>query len=124
MQHRFYADDRILHLDLNSGVTAERALAQAIPLLEDRPDLWDWDWVIDSRALPTDASVGQIARLAEMFRKPEMPVTTAFATEDRFLHLWARVMDFQFPGRKHLVVASALAGIRLINTRRAATKMN
>ena len=124
MQHRFYADERILHLDLNNGVTAQRALAHMIPLLEDRPDLWGWDWVVDARAVPADASVGQIARLAEMFRRPEKPVITAFATDDRFLHLWARVMDFQFPGRQHLVVASAVAGIRLINTRRAATKMN
>jgi len=124
VQHRFYTDERILHLDLNSGVTAERALAQAIPLLEGRPDLWSWDWVIDTRAVPTDASVGQIARLAEMFRRPERPVVTAFATDDRFLHLWARVMDFQFPGRKHLVVANAVAGLRLINSRRAALKMN
>ncbi|RZJ94899.1 MAG: hypothetical protein EON88_11800 [Brevundimonas sp.] len=124
MQHRFYADERILHLDLNSGVTAQRALAQAIPLLEGQPDLWSWDWVIDTRAVPTDASVCQIARLAELFRKPEAPVVTAFATDDRFLHLWARVMDFQFPGRKHLIVSSAAAGFRLINTRRASTKMN
>lgn len=124
MQHRFYADERILHLDLNSSVSAQRALMQAIPLLEGKPELWGWDWVIDTRTVPTDASVGQIAQLAEMFRKPANPVVTAFASDDRFLHLWARVMDFQFPGRKHLVVPNAVAAMRLISNRRSAIKMN
>lgn len=124
MRHRFYTAERILHLDLNGGVSAQRALETAIPMLEARPDLWDWDWIVDARVVPIDASVAQVARLAELFRKPARTAITAFATDDRFLHLWARVMDFQFPGRKHLIVSSARAAIRLIGQRRAETKMN
>lgn len=123
MRYRLYDAQRILHLDLNSGVSAQRALEQALPMLEARPELWDWDWIVASRAVPVDASVAQIGRLAEMFRKPARTAITAFASEDRFLHLWARVMDFQFPGRKHIVVSSARAALRLIKVRRA-TKMN
>lgn len=123
MRHRLYDAQRILHLDLNDGVSAQRALEQAIPMLEERPDLWAWDWIIDARAVPTDASVDQVARLAGMFRKPARSAITAFATDDRFLHLWARVMDFQFPGRKHMVVSNARAALRLIVGRRE-TRMN
>ena len=123
MRHRFYTAERILHLNLNSGVSAERALEYALPLLEANPELWGWDWIVDARTVPTDASIGQIARLAERFRKPAGPAITAFATDDRFLHLWARVMDFQFPGRKHMIVANACAGVRLIGRQRA-LKMN
>ncbi|RZJ28180.1 MAG: hypothetical protein EON85_09565 [Brevundimonas sp.] len=123
MRRNLYPEQHILHLDLN-GVTAENALASAIPMLQARPELWNWDWVIDTRIVPTDASVGQIARLAELFRKPERKAFTVFATDDRFLHLWARVMDFQFPGRQHLIVPTAVAGVRLIGKRRSAMKMN
>lgn len=123
MRHRLYTAQRILHLDLNDGGSAQRALEHAIPMLEARPDLWEWDWIVDSRIVPVDASVAQIARLAEIFHKPARTAITAFATDDRFLHLWARVMDFQFPGRKHLVVANVRAALRLIKVRRA-MKMN
>jgi hypothetical protein len=123
VRHRFYTAERILHLDLNSGVSAARAVEQAIPLLEARPDLWDWDWIVDTRVVPTDATVDHVARLAELFRKPARSAITAFATDDRFLHLWARVMDFQFPGRKHLIVPNARAAIQLIDRQRA-MKMN
>lgn len=123
MRHRFYAAEQILHLDLNCGITAARALEQAIPVLEAHPDLWNWDWIVDTRVLPTDACVDQIARLAELFRAPARSAITAFATDDRFLHLWARVMDFQFPGRRHMVVATAGAAVQLIGRQRTA-KMN
>lgn len=123
MRKTFYPEQQILHLDLN-GVSAERALTTAIPMLETRPELWSWDWIIDTPVVPTDATVAQIARLAQMFRKPECDAFTVFATEDRFLHLWARVMDFQFPGRRHLIAPSSVAGVRLIGKRRSAMKMN
>lgn len=118
MRHRLYTAQRILHLDLNDGVSAQRALERAIPMLEARPELWEWDWIVDARIVPVDATVDQIARLADLFRRPARSAITAFATDDRFLHLWARVMDFQFPGRKHLVVANARAALRLIKVRR------
>lgn len=124
MRHRYYAEQRILHLDLNSGVSAQRALEQAMPILEARPDLWSWDWIVDTRVLPSDVSVEHIARLADLFRRPERTAITAIATHDRFMHLWARVMDFQFPNRQHLIVPNAIAAVRLIGKRRSAMKMN
>ncbi len=123
MRKTFYPDQQILHLDLKN-VSAESALASALPMLEARPELWSWDWIIDTPIVPTDATVGQIDQLAQMFRKPERKAFTVFATEDRFLHLWARVMDFQFPGRQHLIAPTSVAGARLIGKRRSAMKMN
>lgn len=124
MRHRFYAAEKILHLDLNDGTTAQQALEHMVPILEAEPELWSWDWVVDSRAVPSDATVAQVARLAELFKAPARAAITAFATDDRYMHLWARVMDFQFPGRKHMVVSTACAGVRLIGRERRAAKMN
>ena len=124
MRHHLYPEQKILHLDLNSGVSADRALEMAVPILEARPELWSWDWIVDARVVPEDVTIAHVARLAELFKKPERAALTIFATQDRFMHLWARVMDFQFPGRRHLIAGSAVAGVRLIGKRRSAMKMN
>lgn len=124
LRHRIDDAERILHLDLNTGISAQRALDQSMALLRAMPDLWNWDWIVEARIVPVDASVGQIERLTSLFRYPERKAVTVLASHDRFLHLWARVMDFQFPGRKHLVVSNAADALRLIGQRRATVKMN
>lgn len=124
VRHHLYPEQKIFHLDLNSGISASRALEQMVPVLEARPELWSWDWIVEARVVPEDVTVTHIERLATMFRKPDRPAITVFATDDRFMHLWARVMDFQFPGRRHLIASSAVAGVGLIGKRRSATKMN
>ena len=124
LRHHIDHAQRILHLDLNDGVSAQRALDESMALLRSMPDLWSWDWIVEARVVPVDATVGQIERLMDMFRRPERRAVTVLASHDRFLHLWARVMDFQFPGRKHLVVSNAADALRLIGQRRATVKMN
>lgn len=124
LRHHVDHAQRILHLDLNNGISAQRALDQAMALLRAMPDLWGWDWIVEARIVPVDASVGQIERLMGLFHRPERSAVTVLASHDRFLHLWARVMDFQFPGRKHLVVSSAAEALRLIGQTRASMKMN
>ena len=124
MRHRLSHGEQVLYLDLNSGVSAQRALDQSLALLRAYPDLWDWDWIVAARIVPIDATVEQIALLARMFRKPVEPAVTVLVSEDRFLHLWARVMDFQFPGRRHLVVADMGEAVRLIGAAPPARKMN
>jgi len=124
VRYHLYPEQKIFHLDLNSGVSAERVIDQMIPILEAQPELWGWDWIFEARVVPEDITIAHVERLAKIFRKPERAAITVFATDDRFMHLWARVMDFQFPGRRHLIASSAVAGVGLIGKRRAAMKMN
>jgi hypothetical protein len=114
-------DSRVFHLDLNRPVSAHHALEQSLAVLAAEPELWGWDWIVDAEAVPGDASVEQIARLARVFASQSSSVaTTVLVSDDRYLHLWARVMDFQFPRRKHLVVTDIAQAWRLIEARRAA----
>jgi len=119
MGHRIDQDEQIFHLDLDTGMSGSRTIEQAVPVLQSRPELWGWDWIVNVPAVPTDVTVEDVARLADLFPKPDRQGITAFASADRFLHLWARVMDFQFPGRKHLVVPDVAAAGRIIGLRRA-----
>ena len=119
MRYTIDRDARVFHLDLNRPVSAQRALEQSLALLAAEPDLWSWDWIVDARTVPEDASVEQIARLARMFAmQPAVAATTVLVSEDRYLHLWAKVMDFQFPRRKHLVVTDIAQARKLIDARR------
>lgn len=112
----------MFHLDLNRPVSAQRALEQSLALLAAEPDIWGWDWIVDARTVPEDATIEQIARLAAVFAtQPSIAATTVLVSEDRYLHLWAKVMDFQFPKRKHLVVTDVAQARRLIDARRART---
>jgi hypothetical protein len=116
-------DQRIFHLDLNRSDSARDALEQSLTILGNHPEIWAWDWIVDAQRVPEDASVEQIARLAEVFAtvsatRPVVVATTAFVSADRYLHLWARVMDYQFPKRKHLVVTDVAQAVKLIASRR------
>lgn len=119
MRYTIDRDARVLHLDLNRPVSAQRALEQSVAILASQPEIWGWDWIVDSRMVPEDASVEQIACLAKLFAvQPAVLVTTVLVSLDRYLHLWARVMDFQFPKRKHLVATNVPLALDLIEARR------
>ena len=120
MRYTIDRDARVLHLDLNRAVSAQRALDQSVAILASQPEIWGWDWIVDSKVVPEDASVEQIAYLAELFAmQPAVLATTVLVSLDRYLHLWARVMDFQFPKRKHLVATNVPLALELIESRRA-----
>lgn len=95
---------RTLFLHLRPGESTQGALKQSLALLRRQPELWAWDWIVGAEAVPDDASVHQIAQLAEIYVRPNLPATTVLVSDDRFLHLWARVMNFQFPQREHNVM--------------------
>ena len=119
MRYTIDRDARVLHLDLNRPVSAQRALDQSVAILASEPEIWGWDWIVKSTVVPEDASVEQIAYLAKLFAaQPAVLATTVLVSLDRYLHLWARVMDFQFPKRKHLVATSVPLALNLIEARR------
>lgn len=97
-------DAHILWLDLDTGVSAATALDQALTLLQRLPDLWSWDWVVKAKVLPADVTADHLARLASSYVRPPHSARTFLVSDDRYLHLWARVMDFQFAPRRHIVV--------------------
>jgi len=116
VRYRIDEEAQLLHLDLNSGVSAETALGEALAIIKVRPDLWSWDWIVEAETTPWDASFEQIARLAgALDTPPPAEALTMLVSQDASLHLWARVMDFQFLRRRHIVVRSieeALVQIR------------
>ena len=111
-------DTHVLWLDLDSGVSAANALEQALALLHRLPALWSWDWIVKATVLPTDVTIDHLARLAEIYVPPASPARTLLVSEDRYLHLWARVMDFQFAPRRHIVVRRTDDAIRLAGATR------
>lgn len=110
---RFRIDDgsRLLFIDLDSGVSAQKALDLSLDLFDRRPELWSWDWIVQAKIVPDDASIDHMARLARAHVPQRRVATTILVSRDRFLYLWARVMDFQFPGRKHTVLRSLGEGL-------------
>jgi hypothetical protein len=112
-------DARILHIDMAAD-PADRILSTTLTLIGDRPELCGWDWIVEGRPLPDDATADHLARLAQAWGPPPVvEAVTVFVTDDALLHLWARVMDFQFVRRKHLVTRELEAARRLIDKRRA-----
>lgn len=115
MRHRIDWEASIFHLDLAQSPSAQKALEDAVSILAQQPELWGWDWIVEALAVPEDASVSQISQLAGLYAaQPSARATTVLVSHDQNLHLWAKVMDFQFPGRQHLVVTDFGAAMPLI----------
>jgi hypothetical protein len=111
---------RILWADLVSAGSADRVLEAMLALITSRPELCGWDWIVECHPLPDDATADHLAKLAQAWGPPpEVEAITVFVTQDQLLHLWARVLDFQFTRRKHLIERDAEAARRLIERRRS-----
>jgi hypothetical protein len=115
--------EQVFHLDL-TGRSARQAMEDALAILDTRPEIRGWDWTLLLPEGATDITVDDVATFAARFPKQTREAVSIFISEDRYLHLWARVMDFQFPGRTHLVVPDAASAARVIGQRQSATKMN
>lgn len=77
MRQSILDDARLYCIDLNRGVTAAAALDQALECLGRRPEIWTWDWIVDARVTPDDASFEHIATLAKASSlRPIQPVLT------------------------------------------------
>ena len=125
MKYRIDDGPRLFHIDLMDGVSAERALEEVLAVVQARPELWGWDWIVNVSFVPEDASVEQIARLALAYGTPrDVEALTMLVSGDANLHLWAKVMDFQFPRRKHRVTATLDSAMGQIEAARANRKMN
>ncbi len=127
LQYEIDEQARILLTDLVSAGSADRVLEAMVALITARPELCGWDWIVACEPMPDDATVDHLAKLAEAWgRPPEVEAVTVFVTQDRLLLLWARVLDFQFVRRKHLIARDIDSARQLIDRRRSMrpTKMN
>lgn len=121
MSYEIDEQARILWLDLVSAGSADKVLEATVGLVTERPDLCAWDWIVECEPMTDDATVQHLAKLAQAWgTPPEVEAVTVFVTHDRLLHLWARVLDFQFARRKHLIERDTNAARRLIERRRSA----
>ncbi|WP_428154651.1 hypothetical protein [Brevundimonas sp.] len=121
MHYEIDEQTRILWLDLVSAGSADKVLEATVGLVTERPELCAWDWIVECEPMTDDATVQHLAKLAQAWGTPPVvEAVTVFVTHDRLLHLWARVLDFQFVRRKHLIERDTNAARRLIERRRSA----
>lgn len=121
MDYEIDEEAQILQFDMASVNSADKVLATVLMLIGERPELCGWDWIALGDPLPDDARHDHLARLSEAWGlPPAVEAVTVFVTPDPFLYLWAKVMDFQFVRRKHLVVRDVAAARSLIERRQAA----
>lgn len=121
MHYEIDEQTRILWLDLVSAGSADKVLEATVGLVTERPELCAWDWIVECEPMTDDATVQHLAKLAQAWGTPPVvEAVTVFVTHDRLLHLWARVLDFQFVRRKHLIERDTNAARRLIERRRIA----
>lgn len=105
------------------AVTGRQSSRLIVEMVTARPELADWDWIMDLRQSSGEADNGDVATVARAFGRHATPggrSYTVFVTEDPGFPLWARTMDPQFDGRIHLTAPSLEAAQSLLDRRRAA----
>ena len=127
MRYEIDEANRFLMLDLVSAGSADRVLKATVDLITQRSELCSWDWIVECEPMTDDATVQHLAKLAEAWGPPPpVEAVTVFVTHDRMLHLWARVLDFQFVRRKHFIERDIDIARRFVARRQSAriAKMN
>ena len=127
MRYEIDESNRVLMLDLVSAGSADRVLKATVDLITQRPELCSWDWIVECEPMTDDATVQHLAKLAEAWGTPPLvEAVTVFVTHDRMLHLWARVLDFQFVRRKHFIERDINVARQFVARRQSArmAKMN
>lgn len=127
MRYEIDEANRVLMLDLVSAGSADRVLKATVDLITQRPELCSWDWIVECEPITDDATVQHLAKLAEAWGTPPLvEAVTVFVTNDRMLHLWARVLDFQFVRRKHFIERDINVARQFVARRQSAriAKMN
>src|SRR5258708_1712500 len=101
---------RTLIIELSGTISGHAFSTFACDLYGRRPELFDYECVVDLLEYEGDVGFADLGPLEKIYTgRPEG--TAAFrpgfiVTSDPNIHLWAAVLDEQFPGRKHYVAAS------------------
>lgn len=105
------------------GITGRKSSRLIVELVTERPELADWDWIMDLRQSSGESDNSDVATVARAFARHATVggrSYTVFVTEDPGFPLWARTMDPQFDGRIHLTAPTLEAAQSLLDRRRAA----
>ena len=120
MRYQIDGDARIVEFD-TTGVSAEAANEGFLALIQERPDLWHWDWVVAINQVAEGTTVGVIGRLADGYAHlDKTDAITVMVSPDANLQFWAKVLEFQYPGRRRHVVPQRADALSLIAERRGA----
>lgn len=104
-------------------VTGRQSSRLIVEMVTARPELADWDWIMDLRKASGEADNADVATVARAFARHASAGNrsyTVFVTQDPGFPLWARTMDPQFDGRVHLTAPSLEAAASLLDRRRPA----
>ncbi|HEY0052631.1 MAG TPA: hypothetical protein VGB49_04385 [Caulobacteraceae bacterium] len=117
---------RRAYLRIVGDITGGEVNAVLKALVEARPELAGFDYLYDVRehtGLVVNSDVAEVGDLFERARRPEpdaAPAWTVFVSNDPNLHQWARLMDFQVAGRRHMVFARPEDGEAYLDRLRSA----
>ena len=88
-------------------------------MLARKPELTDYDWIIDDQGPMDDVDVYAMTTTGEMFRtlssKANRTTFTIVVSTDRFFGEWARVIDQFYGNRRHYAAPTLDAAITLLD---------
>ena len=119
IRHELDEGRRRLHLTGDGGSGGRDVVAFTTEQLAARPELIEWDWIIDLSQATGEVRNEDVDEAARLFAGQDEPAWTVFVSADPNLPLWARVMDHQFSKRLHLTAPDADAAGRLLDRKRA-----
>ena len=121
--HQIDEAGRRVVMALGPGITGRKSSRLIVELVTERPELADWDWIMDLRQSSGESDNSDVATVARAFASHATVggrSYTVFVTEDPGFPLWARTMDPQFDGRIHLTAPTLEAAQSLLDRRRRA----
>lgn len=114
MQYKVDADARIVEFD-TVGLSSQRVNDGFLAFIDDQPELWHWDWIIKVDQVPADTTVSGAGRLAARYANMDKTqAVTVMVSPDSNLQFWAKVLEFQYPGRRRHVVPQRTDALCLI----------
>lgn len=98
----------------HDGIPLTDRLAEVV---EQRPNLGGWDWIVEVRGKLPKAVPWNLERLVSVFDCPASPADTVVVSTDPIADAWARVLSSNFRVRRHWVMSSRAAARELLDNR-------
>lgn len=80
-----------------------------------RPEIAGWDWISDARGQVRNTSPSDVARLVEVLDGAEHLAHSVVVTGHRASEAWVQILNSRFRARRHWLVPSLPAAIRLLD---------
>ena len=119
IRHQLDEARRRILLSGDGADGGREVIAFVMGQLQVRPELLDWDWIIDLSQASGLVGNADVDAASNLFSGQGEAAWTVFVSSDPNLAVWARLMDHQFPLRRHLIAHDADAAHRLLDRKRA-----